>query len=108
MCPTLFRIGPWEAQPYGLLLTLSFLVGIWLARRRARAAEIDPQHVMTIAFFILVGTLVGARLAYVAVNYDQFAGHWLAIVNPFQKGTWRLGGLVMNGGVLGAIAGVLA
>ena len=36
MYPELFRIGPITIYTYGVLLAVSYLLGLWLAMRRAQ------------------------------------------------------------------------
>jgi phosphatidylglycerol:prolipoprotein diacylglycerol transferase len=100
MYPTLYQIGAWHIQPYGVMLMLSFLLGVGLARSRARAAGIDPSKIMYLGVVVIIATLVGARLLFVVLNYRQFAGDLLKAIHPYQDGVLRLGGLVMNGGVV--------
>jgi len=105
--PILYENGPIQLHPYGVALTIAFVVGIGCASRRARAAAVDPQHVVSLAIVTVLATLIGARLTYVAVNYQEFAhDHW-KIVNPYQGGVLRLSGLVMNGGLVVSTAACL-
>lgn len=103
MHPILFRLGPWEARSYGLMLALSVLVGVYLARHRAGAAGIDPRQILRLSVLMVIAILVGSRLAYVLVNYPEFAEDWLRAVDFYEGGKLRLTGLVMNGGVVACV-----
>ena len=100
MHPILFRLGPWEARSYGVMLALSVLLGVLLARHRARAAGGDPRKILYLSVLMVVAILVGSRLAYVLVNYQEFAADWLQVIDFYENGKFRLTGLVMNGGVV--------
>jgi phosphatidylglycerol:prolipoprotein diacylglycerol transferase len=56
----------------------------------------------------VVATVIGARLNYVAVNYQEFAHDYWKIFNPYQGGVLRLSGLVMNGGLFLSLAACTA
>ena len=104
MHPVLFKIGWFEVHSYGLLLMLSFLLGIYIAVRRAKKAGINPNHIVDISIIIIISALVGARLMYVAFHLDEFRGHWIDMINPIQgDGTIGIAGLVLLGGIILAI-----
>ena len=103
MHPILFGLGPWEARSYGLMLAISVLSGVFLARYRARSAGVDPRVILRLSVFMVIAILVGSRLAYVLVNYPEFADDWLGVVDFYKNGKLRLTGLVMNGGVVACV-----
>lgn len=92
MHPVLF--GP--VKSYGLLLAVSFLVGIGLSVRRGRPRGLTPDLVIDISFGVLVSSLIGVRLAYVLTHLGEFDPWYRAFY------VWD-GGLVLHGGVLLAI-----
>ncbi len=112
MHPILFRIGSYEVPSYGVALTLAFAVGIWLARRRAAARGIDEESVIDVCMLILVTSIIGARLLWVATHTDQFQpphGAWSEALNPFRGGSYvGFGGLSVLGGVVLATLSALA
>lgn len=85
---------------YGLMLTVSVLLGRFLAVRLAARAGIDPRLADRCALWTFVGAIVGARLLFVVTNLDQF-GHVLDIL------AWWKGGVVAYGGFLGGLAGAI-
>ncbi|MBN1541050.1 prolipoprotein diacylglyceryl transferase [candidate division KSB1 bacterium] len=106
MHPVLFKIGPFELRAYGVMLALSFLFGIWLAVKRAKTRDVNPDRIMDLAVIILVSSIVGSRLMYVMFHLDEFRGRWLDTINPFQSdGQIGLAGLTLLGGVLLSFAG---
>ncbi len=92
---------------YGVLVTLGLGVGIWVAQREGRRRGLDGGRVMDLAFWTIVAGLIGARLAYGAVNARAFwtactAGpgpRWHDCTSLFRL--WE-GGLVFYGGVAAA------
>jgi phosphatidylglycerol:prolipoprotein diacylglycerol transferase len=89
-------IGP--IKTYGLLLAISFALGIWVASRRGRAVGLRRDFVYDLSFVILVSSLVGVRLFYVLTHLSEFAGQWhrVFLINE--------GGLTLYGGIVGALA----
>ena len=85
---------------YGLMLTVSVLVGRLLAIRLAERAGIDAKLADRCATWTLVGAIVGARLLFVVTNLDQF-DHLLDIF------AWWKGGVVAYGGFLGGLVAAI-
>ncbi|MEW6006925.1 MAG: prolipoprotein diacylglyceryl transferase family protein, partial [bacterium] len=59
MHPVLFKIGPLTLYTYGLFLAIAFMVGFWLAERRALDLK---RHISNIVVLIFVSGIIGARL----------------------------------------------
>lgn len=111
MHPIWFRIGDLPVTAYGVALTLSFVVGIALARWRARSRGVSDEIVVEAAIVIFVTALVGSRLLYALENPELFQpphGSWLDLARPLLKSgsPGELGGLSMSAGVVLAVASV--
>lgn len=109
MHPELFHLGPFSVKAYGLMLAISFFVGVWLAVWRAKKAGLSEKLMVDLCFVVMVAALVGSRFFYVIYHTDEFTGHWIDTINPFQSsGQIGIAGLSMMGGlVLAIIAGIL-
>jgi len=103
MHPVLFRIGPLAIRSYGMMLALSFLVGVYLAMYRGKKVGIAPNQLMDLTVYIAVAAIVGARLFYVFPHWEEFSGHLTDIFNPFQGGQIGIGGLTLYGGFILAV-----
>ena len=103
MYPVIFRIGTFELRTYGVAMALAFLINIWLGSRRAKKEGIDPDLILGVAFWLIVATVIGGRLAFVLTTWkENFAD------NPLEALALWHGGMVFYGGFLGsAIAAVL-
>ena len=103
MHPVLFKIFSFPIHSYGLMLALSFLFGIWFSGWRAKKRGLNPDVIADMGFWIILSAIVGARLYYVFLHFEEFKGNLLSIINPFQGETVGIGGLVMLGGYIGAV-----
>ena len=100
MHPVLFRIGGFTLYSYGLLLLLSFLIGIYITERRARKKRIDPKKISDLGLWILIGAVVGSRFLYVVLHWSEFSSDPIEIIAFWRGG---LAGLMLLGGFLGAL-----
>lgn len=104
MYQELFRIGPLTVNSYGVMLALAFIVGIFLAIRKAKKRGIDSDSIVNLAFVVMISAIVGSRLFYVLFHLSEFKGRWIYTFLPVQPdGTIGLGGLIFLGGFVGAL-----
>lgn len=104
MYPELFKIGPLTVNSYGIMLALAFIVGIFLAIKRAEKKGIDGNTIVNLAFIVMISAIVGSRLFYVLFHLSEFKGRWIYTFLPVQPdGTIGLGGLIFLGGFVGAL-----
>ncbi len=82
---------------YGILVAGGFLVAMSVAARGAERTGLDRDKVLDLSFGILVAAMVGSRILFIIVNWDDYA-HDLAGIFQFWKG-----GLVFYGGFIGAV-----
>jgi phosphatidylglycerol---prolipoprotein diacylglyceryl transferase len=99
-----FLGGKGEGIPvhtYGIMLATGFIAGVTiagiLAEREWRGEEglRKREQAMDLAFFVLVGGIVGSRVLFMLVNWQTYAADPSKI---FSLG----GGLVFQGGLIGA------
>ncbi|MSO83058.1 MAG: prolipoprotein diacylglyceryl transferase [Acidobacteria bacterium] len=95
MYPQLFSIGPITIYSYGLLLAVSYLLGLWLAMRRARQWGLDPNRVLDLGIYIIIGALIGAKLLLFVVDFDQFSRSPADLLSLARSGGVFYGGLIL-------------
>ncbi len=95
MHPELFGIF----KSFGLMLAVSFLVGMLLSVRRARPRGIATDDVLDLVFAVLVSSIIGVRLFYVLTHLGTFSPWYRAFF------IWD-GGLTLYGGIVMAIGAV--
>jgi phosphatidylglycerol:prolipoprotein diacylglycerol transferase len=91
-----FRFGDSLAiSPHGLGIAIGFMVGSWLFTRLAPRRGISETLANSVVFWSVIGSLVGARVAYVIAHVSDFASpvDWFKI--------WE-GGISLLGGIAGA------
>jgi len=102
--PNIFKLGPLEIHSYGLMLAISFLLGILLSLHRAKRENINPDRIMDLSVVIVISAILGSRFLYVIAHLEEFSGHWLDTINPFQSsGSVGIAGLTMLGGFIAAL-----
>jgi phosphatidylglycerol:prolipoprotein diacylglycerol transferase len=97
MHPIIFKIGPITIFSYGLMVALAFLAGIAVSIQYAKKEKINKDIIFDLAIYVLVASIIGARLLYVAGQWDVYQDNLIEIV------MLNKGGLVVIGGILGAI-----
>jgi phosphatidylglycerol:prolipoprotein diacylglycerol transferase len=105
MCPELFHIGPIPIRAFGLMLAISFLVGVYYIQRVTTRDRKPFDTFLTFAYIMILGGIIGARLLYVALHWSDFADNIGGIFNPFQSGQFGIAGLNLYGGILLAMLG---
>ncbi len=100
--PVAFEVGSFALSYYGLFIALGIVVGAWLTGRELTRRGYDGALALEALLFVVPLGVVGARLDYVATEYDaQFAAHHTSIVQ-----VWN-GGLGIYGAVAGGFLGAL-
>jgi phosphatidylglycerol:prolipoprotein diacylglycerol transferase len=91
--PVVDRIGP--VSPHGLFIAIGFLLGTIPFGRLAERRGIPAVAITSVAFWSLVGAIVGARVGYVIAHPADFESplEWFYI--------WQ-GGISLLGGITGA------
>jgi len=97
MHPILFKLGPITIYSYGAVLAVAFLVGIAVACRRAPRMGIDPQLILDLSVYIIIGALIGSRVLYVLSRWSDYRHDIIAVFKIWE------GGLAFHGGLAGAI-----
>jgi len=115
MHPDIISLGPFTIRSYGLFLAIGFLFGIWLASYRAKKAGENPDNVYNLSVWIVVSSLLGARLYYILTHYEEFRSPegtplFSRFFIEFKNMFWPIGsdgqvgisGLVLYGGLIAA------
>lgn len=101
MRPELFRIGDFALPSYGIMLVISFLVAIFFVRKIAKQQGISPAIVENLAFYLMLGVIIGGRLLYVIFHWSQYEQNPLAIISLWKGGMMFFGGFI--GGFIASV-----
>lgn len=99
------HLGPLAISPHGLGIALGFLIGAQLMVRRARVrGGPSDTDIWNTLFWGLIGSMVGARLAYVLGHFSEVTESGKDLLGVFK--VWE-GGISLLGGIVGGVlAGV--
>ena len=95
MYPELFSIGPITVYSYGVLLAASYLLGLWLAMRRAKRWGLDPNRVLDLGIYIIIAALIGAKLLLLVIDFEQFSRSTADLISLARSGGVFYGGLIL-------------
>ena len=84
---------------YGTMLMLAILAASTAARWRARQLGLDPELIVSLALWLVVSGIAGARIFYVVQYREQYWHQPWTILQFYE------GGLVVYGALCGACAG---
>ncbi|HXG87069.1 MAG TPA: prolipoprotein diacylglyceryl transferase [Vicinamibacterales bacterium] len=94
MHPILFELGPITIYSYGVLLATAYLLGLWMAARRARNAGLDANKVLDLGIWVIIAALVGAKALLFIVDFEQFTRSWQDFTTLLRSGGVFYGGLI--------------
>lgn len=96
--PTIFSIGPVSVRWYGLLFAMSFVVGYFIMLRIFRKENIPEPLLDQLSMYMLIATVVGARLGHV-LFYEptSYIEHPLDVFKIWE------GGLASHGAAIGIL-----
>jgi phosphatidylglycerol:prolipoprotein diacylglycerol transferase len=93
----LVNIWRFSVQTWGFIVALGIVFSLVLMLRKAKKSGVLDRAESLIAY-IAIASIIGARLAYIAVNPSEFSG----IISIFE--IWN-GGVISWGFLIGGVAG---
>jgi len=97
--PVIFRIGENFALTwYALILVTGLLLAVMYCSRQVKHFGLKQDEIYDMLFCAVPAAVVGARLYYVAFNWDQYGSRPVTILY-----TWQ-GGMAIYGCIIGAVA----
>lgn len=102
MYPVLVQLGSFELRSYGVIVALSFFVGLWLSAKEAKRKGLDPALIQDFAFYAFLGGIIGARIYFVVFSNPTY----------FLQKPWEIvaiwhGGISIIGALLGGSVAAL-
>ena len=94
--PTAFTVFGFQIQWYGIIITLGLILALIYVLPRMKRFGLDSDRAIDVIIGGVLGGIVGARVYYVLMKWDEYKWDWKAIINT------RNGGLAIYGGIIGA------
>ncbi|SHH54496.1 phosphatidylglycerol:prolipoprotein diacylglycerol transferase [Butyrivibrio fibrisolvens DSM 3071] len=92
--PKSFTVFGFTVAMYGLIIGIGVLCGVSLAAHVAKMTKQNPDWYWDLAIYLLIFSIMGARLYYVIFAWDYYKDDPIQILNI------RNGGLAIYGGVI--------
>lgn len=90
------KIGNFEIAFYGMIISLAIITGIMIACAEAKHTGQSVDMYIDFALYVIMASIIGARIYYVVFEWDYYSNHLSEIVNL------RKGGLAIYGAVIAA------
>ena len=94
MNSTMLDLGIIQIQWYSFFIFLGIFFAGLVVMSEARRFRVNEDFLINLIFYLIPISLIGARLYYVAFNFEYYSNNLIEIVQ-----VWR-GGLAIHGGIL--------
>jgi phosphatidylglycerol:prolipoprotein diacylglycerol transferase len=94
MHPVIISVGWFNIYSFGLMLALSFLVGIYISAYRAKRFGVEPQNILDLSVYLILAGVLGSRLLYVLFHLDEY-NNVLDIFALWEGGATLYGGFLL-------------
>ncbi|WP_462419947.1 prolipoprotein diacylglyceryl transferase [Salinicoccus sp. Marseille-QA3877] len=95
--PVIVSLGPIDLRWYGVIIAFGMLLGFLIASREADKKKMPEGMFIDLMFYIILFSLIGARLYYVFFNLDYYLQDPISIIMVNE------GGMAIHGGIIGGI-----
>ena len=92
--PELVQLGPLTLRWYGLLIASAVLIGLTLSSRLARIRSLESGLISDLLPLLVLASVIGARLYYVAFEWRNYADNWLKALAIWEGGIAIHGALI--------------
>jgi phosphatidylglycerol:prolipoprotein diacylglycerol transferase len=93
--PIIIDFGWFAVRWYGLLIASAVLIGITLAQNLAKLRQVDPELLVDLTIWLVIGAIPCARLYYVLFEWQEYASRPEDIIAIWQ------GGIAIHGAIIG-------
>ncbi len=97
--PIVFDIGGFAIHYYGVMMFAAIVFALFVIRFVSHRyyKDIDTEILLDVLPIVILSSILGARLYYVAMDFSYYSSHLLEI-----PAIWN-GGMSIHGGILGGI-----
>ena len=97
MNPVMFEVGGYALHWYTVIVIVAVVTGVYVVQKEAKKFGIKSDFVFNLMFWAIIFGIIGARLYYVAFNWEYYSHNLLEIFQLWQ------GGLAIHGAILGGL-----
>ena len=101
MNPIAFKIFNFEIRYYSLFILVGVTIAYFMIMREAKKFKMSEDSMFNMFFWTLIVGIVGARIYYVAFNWEYFGNNMSEIWQIWQ------GGLAIHGGIIFGLIAIL-
>ena len=69
---TFLNLGFLIIRWYGLLISISVIIGLFISKKLAKSRNINPQYISEILPSLIISSIIGARAYYVIFEWRQY------------------------------------
>ena len=112
---TFLNLGFLSVRWYGLLISISVLIGLFISKKLAIARNINPDCISEILPSLIIFSIIGARAYYVIFEWRQYSGeNFFTSLELFNRtfqipsfiAVWE-GGIAIHGGLIGGLISII-
>jgi phosphatidylglycerol:prolipoprotein diacylglycerol transferase len=96
--PVIFHLGAFELRWYGLAVMLAVVAAVLITAHLGEKKGIAKGEIYSLALWVVVSGMVGARLFHVIDQWEYYVGNPLQILQ-FQQGGLAIWGALAGGGM---------
>ena len=97
MNPNIISIGGFAIRWYSLLILIAFIIGMIIIEKQAIKKGIDKKEISNLCFYLIIISILGARIYYCLFNMDYYSENLFDIFKIWE------GGLAIHGGIIAGI-----
>lgn len=96
--PVFFSVFGIDVRYYGILFAIAFVASFWIFTKMYKYEGIQVSEIDTLAFYVGIGVIVGARLGHVLFYQPEYY-----LAHPWHILNIREGGLASHGAAIGIL-----
>jgi phosphatidylglycerol:prolipoprotein diacylglycerol transferase len=90
------QVGPIQVHSFSVMLILAFLLGVWIARKRAPKFGFDPGKISDASMIALFAGVIGARVLFILQELPYYIQHKDELFSVQFQGLTSFGGLLFG------------
>lgn len=93
----LLDLGFIEIRWYSVIILIAILSASYIILKEAKKKGFNEDYINNLFFYTIIFAIIGARLYYVAFNFQEYQNDLLGIIRIWE------GGLAIHGGIIGGL-----